>query len=90
MKNPINKLSVIIPTYNRKNYLSSLLAQLKKQVLSNVEMSIIAVVDGSTDGTPEMLGSKFPEVSIVHGNGQWWWTKSINEGCKFAALFMEF
>jgi GT2 family glycosyltransferase len=84
MKNPINKLSVIIPTYNRENYLSRLLAQLKKQVLSNVEMSIIAVVDGSTDGTLEMLESEFPEVSIVHGSGHWWWTKSINEGCKFA------
>jgi GT2 family glycosyltransferase len=84
MKNPINKLSVIIPTYNRKNYLSRLLAQLKNQVLSNVEMSLIAVVDGSRDGTLEMLKSKFPEVSTIHGNGQWWWTRSINEGCKFA------
>jgi GT2 family glycosyltransferase len=80
----IKRISVVIPTYNRKNYLSRLLAQLKKQVLSNVEMSIIAVVDGSTDGTLEMLESEFPEVSVVHGNGHWWWTKSINEGCKFA------
>jgi len=84
MKESINKLSVIIPTYNRKNYLSRLLAQLKKQVLNNVEMSITAVVDGSSDGTLEMLESEFPEVNILHGNGQWWWTKSINEGCKFA------
>jgi GT2 family glycosyltransferase len=49
-----------------------------------VEMSIIAVVDGSTDGTLEMLESEYPEVSIVHGSGHWWWAKSINEGCKFA------
>jgi GT2 family glycosyltransferase len=84
MKNPINKLSVIIPTYNRKNYLSRLLAQLQHQVLSNVEMSIIVVVDGSNDGTLERLESEFPEVSVIHGNGQWWWTKSINEGCKSA------
>jgi GT2 family glycosyltransferase len=84
MKPSINKLTVIIPTYNRKNYLSRLLAQLQHQVLSNVEMSIIAVVDGSSDGTLERLESEFPEVSIVHGNGRWWWTKSINEGCKLA------
>jgi GT2 family glycosyltransferase len=84
MKNPINKLSVIIPTYNRKNHLSRLLAQLENQVLSNVEMSIITVVDGSSDGTLEMLENEFPGVSIVHGNGQWWWTKSIDEGCKVA------
>lgn len=84
MKNPIKKLLVIIPTYNRKSYLFSLLAQLKKQVLNNVEMSITAVVDGSSDGTLEMLENEFPEVNIVYGNGQWWWTKSINEGCKLA------
>jgi len=84
MKHSINKLSVIIPTYNRKNYLSRLLAQLQHQALSNVEMSIIAVVDGSSDGTVERLESEFPGVSVIHGNGQWWWTKSINEGCKFA------
>ena len=84
MKHSINKLTVIIPTYNRKNYLSRLLAQLQNQVLRKVEMSIIAVVDGSSDGTLEMLESEFPEVSILQGNGHWWWTKSINEGCKFA------
>jgi GT2 family glycosyltransferase len=84
MKKHINKLNVIIPTYNRKNYLSRLLLQLKNQVLNNVDMSIIVVVDGSTDGTLEMLESEFPEVGIVQGNGHWWWTKSINEGCKFA------
>lgn len=84
MKPSLNKLSVIIPTYNRKNYLCRLLAQLQHQVLNNVEMSIIVVVDGSSDGTLERLESEFPEVSVIHGNGQWWWTKSINEGCKFA------
>jgi GT2 family glycosyltransferase len=84
MKHSINKLTIIIPTYNRKNYLSRLLAQLKNQVLSEVEMSITAVVDGSTDGTLEMLESEFPQVNILQGSGQWWWTKSINEGCKFA------
>jgi GT2 family glycosyltransferase len=84
MKNRINKLSVIIPTYNRKHYLSRLLVQFKNQVLNHVEMSIVVVVDGSTDSTLEMLMSEFPGVDIIKGNGHWWWTKSINEGCKFA------
>jgi GT2 family glycosyltransferase len=78
------KITVVIPTYNRKNYLSKLLVQLKNQVLKNVEMSIIVVVDGSTDGTLKMLMSEFSGVDIIKGNGYWWWTKSINEGCKFA------
>jgi GT2 family glycosyltransferase len=58
--------------------------QLQNQVLNNIDMSIIVVVDGSTDGTLEMLEADFPGVDIVKGNGHWWWTKSINEGCKSA------
>ncbi|HXC05496.1 MAG TPA: glycosyltransferase, partial [Bacteroidia bacterium] len=40
--------------------------------------------DGSTDGTKEMIVREFPTVSIVFGTGLWWWTRSINEGIRFA------
>jgi GT2 family glycosyltransferase len=40
------------------------------------------VVDGSSDGTIEMLNAKYPEVHIVHGDGTWWYTRSMNEGFK--------
>ncbi|HEV2355156.1 MAG TPA: glycosyltransferase, partial [Puia sp.] len=44
----------------------------------------IVVVDGSTDGTLGMLEKEFPEAAIVHGDGNWWYTRSINEGVKRA------
>jgi GT2 family glycosyltransferase len=47
-------------------------------------MTVIAVVDGSTDGTQAMLEKEFPEVEIVTGDGNWWYTKCINEGVKRA------
>jgi GT2 family glycosyltransferase len=47
-------------------------------------VSIVVVVDGSTDGTLEMLNTQFPNIDIVLGDGNWWWTKSVNEGIKFA------
>ncbi|MCP5108672.1 MAG: glycosyltransferase family 2 protein [bacterium] len=80
------KLSVIIPTYNRKDYLYRLLGQLRDQELDtvNVDMSVVVVVDGAGDGTIEMLAAEFPHVDMVRGDGDWWWTKSINEGCKHA------
>ena len=81
----MDKIAIIIPTFNRKDCLSRLLGQLKSQVLDGVEMSIVVVVDGSTDGTLEMLNSEFPDVHIVQGDGDWWWTRSINEGCRYAA-----
>jgi O-antigen biosynthesis protein len=47
------ELSVIIPTYNNKEYLRLLLLSLKTH--SVVDFTIIVYVDGSTDGTYEML-----------------------------------
>jgi len=41
-------------------------------------------VDGSNDGTLEMLGVEFPHVKILNGPGNWWWTKSVNEGLIYA------
>ena len=77
-------LAVIIPTYNRKACLRTLLSQLYNQEKSDLALEIVVVVDGSTDGTLEMLDDDFPEVHIVKGTGDWWYTKSMNEGFKYA------
>jgi len=78
------KLAIIVPTFNRRKYLKRLLAQLSMQKVTGCHLEIVTVVDGSTDGTIEMLKKVFPDVHIVHGTGNWWFTKSINEGFKFA------
>jgi GT2 family glycosyltransferase len=78
------KTDVVIPTYNRKNYLKRLLKQLNEQVVHDVDLFIVVVVDGSTDGTLEMLKTQFPDIDVIRGDGNWWWTKSVNEGIKFA------
>jgi GT2 family glycosyltransferase len=81
----MEKLGVIIPTFNRKSYLKVLLYQLFSQEKNNVwELIPVVIVDGSTDGTYEMLAEEFPQVHVVKGTGKWWWTKSVNEGIKFA------
>lgn len=78
------KVTAIIPTHNRKNSLNKVLSQLKAQILISTVLEIIVVVDGSTDETLEMLKNEFPDVHIVYGDGSWWYTKSMNEGFKFA------
>lgn len=77
-------LCIVIPTFNRKKQLTVLLNQLKNQNGEAINYKIVVVVDGSTDGTLELISSKFPEVDIVKGSGNWWFTRSLNEGCKHA------
>jgi GT2 family glycosyltransferase len=77
------QIGIIIPTYNRKEYLSILLAQLdEEQRHVEAMLQIVIVDDGCSDSTSTMLQSKFPDVTILRGPGNWWWTKSINEGTK--------
>lgn len=78
------KVAIIIPTFNRKEYLRTILNQIIAQNAVNVIIKTIVVVDGSSDGTSEMLLNEYPEAIIVQGTGNWWFTKSLNEGCKKA------
>ena len=52
--NPI-KLSVIIPTHDRVKRLRSCLESLSRQIQPFGDWEVVVVVDGSTDGTREML-----------------------------------
>lgn len=56
---PVNmsaiEISVVIPTYNRREILRSMLGALREQTISPQKFEVIVVVDGATDGTWEML-----------------------------------
>lgn len=64
---PDIKFSVIIPTYNRLNYLKSCLKSVREQVTPPHE--IIIVDDGSTDGTLDWVGQQGDCVLLGQENG---------------------
>ncbi len=80
------RIAAIIPTFNRAASLKNILTCLGQQVFDDYHVSLlpVAVVDGSTDETLDMLTQEFPDVTVVHGDGSWWYTRSINEGIKKA------
>jgi glycosyltransferase involved in cell wall biosynthesis len=49
------RLSVVIPTHDRRDSVQECLESLERQTASSDEFEVIVVVDGSSDGTAEML-----------------------------------
>ena len=65
-------VSVVVPTYNRREALARLLASLARQTLPPRDFEVVVVDDGSTDGTADWLRSRdFPyPLRVVAGAHQ--------------------
>ena len=78
----INRIYIIIPIHNRKHFTRECLLSLRKQTFKNFK--VIVVDDGSTDGTGEMIEEEFPDVILLKGDGNLWWTGATNMGVEYA------
>jgi glycosyltransferase involved in cell wall biosynthesis len=58
-------LSVVIPTWNRREQLRSCLESLEPQTASAAEFEVIVAVDGSRDGTLDMLAELQTSYSVT-------------------------
>lgn len=65
------RVSIVIPTYNRKETLLECLEALAAQTVAREEMEIVVVDDGSRDGSPEaargFLRDHFPLWQLMEG-----------------------
>jgi GT2 family glycosyltransferase len=46
--------------------------------------SVVLVDDGSTDGTADAVAARFPEVVLLRGDGNLWWSGGTNLGVRHA------
>jgi len=58
-----SKVSIIIPTFNRKGLVCEAIASIYEQTMQNFEL--IVVDDGSTDGTREAVQNTYPDVHYL-------------------------
>lgn len=56
-------ISVVVPSFNRKDFLREALGSVREQTLSPSEM--IVVDDGSSDGTEAMCRAEFPNFAYI-------------------------
>jgi len=75
---------IIIPVHNRQQTTLKCLETL----MQNGDLKryqAVVVDDGSTDGTEASIHQQYPEVIVLRGNGNLWWTGAIALGMDYAS-----
>ncbi len=73
----MGELTVIIPTWNRKDLLRNCLSSLQRQT---VPCSVLVVDNGSTDSTQEMVKTDFPSFDSLSLHSNQGFAKAVNLG----------
>jgi GT2 family glycosyltransferase len=79
IKNPTT-LAVIMACHNRREHTLSCLKALNQQTkISELEVEVYLLDDGSIDGTSEAVSAEFDNVHILKGNGKLYWNRGMYE-----------
>ena len=74
---------IIIPTHNRKSITLQCLQQLQRLKCLD-KFSVVVVDDGSIDGTVNEIKQNHSNITLLHGDGELWWTGAMSLGMKYA------
>jgi len=72
------KVFILLPAHNRVAVTACFIDCLVAQTYSNYHLVLID--DGSVDGTAEMVQSKIKNLTVLTGQGDWWWAGSLQQG----------
>lgn len=71
-------IAILLTVFNRKDKTLQCIQYLYEQhSLQNYQIDIYLTNDGCTDGTPEAIRQKFPQVHIIDGNGNLFWNRGM-------------
>ena len=81
---PLKRVFIIIPVFNRRAVTLNCLDKLQTIDTKGTSIEIVVIDDGSTDGTSDAVMVRYPNVHLLRGDGNLWWTGCINMGIRFA------
>ncbi len=73
---------IVIPVHNRVSLTAKCIDSLQEQ--TDRGFTVIVVDDGSTDGTEDILRRAYPNVILLKGDGNLWWSGGVNKGIRHA------
>ena len=76
-------LSIIIVSYNTKEFIKKLLSSIEN-ISGSIEYEVIVVDNASSDGSVQMLKEKFPKVKLIANKDNLGFSKANNLGIKKA------
>jgi GT2 family glycosyltransferase len=77
------RIAAVMAAYNRKALTLECLRSLRAQQVPGMTLDAFVLDDASDDGTSEAIAEQFPEVTVLHGNGQLYWNGGMRRA--FAA-----
>jgi GT2 family glycosyltransferase len=84
MSEKLIRVEIVAPVHNRKAITLQCLKSLSRLNRDGLDVHIVIVDDGSTDGTFESIEREFPEVELIKGDGNLWFTEGTNVGVRAA------
>lgn len=81
---PGDKISIVIPTYNRLDKLKRLLDSIMQSDQKGIELEVIVVDDAGPNDTEKELSKKYPNVKVIKHETEKYLAASRNTGIKAA------
>lgn len=78
------KIGVVFPCHNRRELTLKCLRSLSRINSDGLDVRTVVVDDGSTDGTSEAIAREFPDVKLIRGDGNLWFTEGTNVAARAA------